>query len=154
MRIVVDDLSGPEIAGVLQRHLDHCRAASAPENVHALDLDGLRVPEITFWSAWDDDMILGCIALKELGKSHGEIKSMHTVSEARGRGVARALLEHLLADARRRGMTRLSLETGTMDEFRAARALYEAHGFEYCPPFGDYFEDPESCCMTLRLEAA
>lgn len=149
--ISTDDLTKPDIAALLEAHLEFCRAASQPENVHALDLDGLRVPQITFWRAEENGVLLGCVAMKELSPSHGEIKSMHTHAEARGKGVAQALLDELIETARSRGYTRVSLETGTMKEFEAARTLYEKNGFSNCPPFADYFEDPESVCMTRVL---
>ena len=151
MLIREDDLRGPEIQALLEAHLDHMRAISPPESVHALDLDGLRRPEITFWTVWDGGQLLGCGARKELDPGHGEIKSMHTNKAARGRGVARHLLEHILAEARRRGYRRLSLETGATEDFAAARRLYSAHGFEICGPFADYPLHPFSAFMTLEL---
>jgi putative acetyltransferase len=151
MDIKSDDLTGPQIISLLQRHLDEMRAATPPESVHALDLDGLRQPEITFWSVWDGDQLRGCGALKELDKGHGEIKSMHVHSDARGKGVAEKMLGHILKTARQRGYTRLSLETGSMKEFLPARKLYEKYGFARCPVFGDYKPDANSICMTRPL---
>ncbi|MEL6921267.1 MAG: GNAT family N-acetyltransferase [Pseudomonadota bacterium] len=151
MTLTVDDLRQPDIAALLETHLDFCRAASQPENVHALDLHALRSPDITFWRAEENGTLLGCVALKELDARHGEIKSMHTRAAARGKGIAQALLDHLITNARQRGYTRVSLETGTMAEFAAARRLYVKNGFQICPPFADYFEDPESVCMTRVL---
>jgi putative acetyltransferase len=153
LQIREDDLQGPEIAALLQRHLDHAAQHSPRESIHALDLDRLRAPGITFWSAWADGALLGCAALRELAADHGEIKSMHTAAEHRGKGVAARLVAHLLAAARTRGYRRVSLETGTMEGFAAARALYARFGFRPCPPFGDYREDPNSVCMTLELPA-
>jgi putative acetyltransferase len=95
--------------------------------------------------------LLGCGALKDLGDSTGEIKSMHTREVLRGRGLGRRMLEHILAEARRREYTALFLETGSMDAFLPARRLYERYGFTYCGPFGDYAEDPHSVFMTLAL---
>jgi putative acetyltransferase len=152
MHIEVDDLRGPEIAGLLEAHLKLMRDTSPPESVHALDLDGLRAPEVTFWTAWDGAQLLGCGALKALDPGHGEIKSMHTAAGARGRGVARAMLAHILGEARRRGYRRLSLETGSMAAFAPARTLYAGFGFHDCPPFGDYVLDPNSVFMTLELQ--
>ncbi len=146
-----DDLSGSEIAALLRDHLEHAARHSPPESIHALDLDRLRAPEITFWSAWSGDALVGCGALKELAPDHGEIKSMHTAREYRGRGVAARLLEHILGEARARSYRRVSLETGTMDGFAPARALYSRFGFRVCPPFAQYREDPNSVCMTLEL---
>jgi len=151
IQIRPDDLSGPEIAGMLQKHLDFMATQSPPESIHALDLEALKGEAISFWSASNEQGLVGCVALKTLSADHGEIKSMHTAQHARGRGVAGLLLRHVLAEAGRRGYRRLSLETGTSDGFQAAQALYRRHGFEVCPPFADYVEDPHSLCMTKLL---
>jgi putative acetyltransferase len=151
VRVEIDDLSGQEIAEFLDDHLTDMRATSPPESKHALDLEDLRHPDVTFWTARDGDRIVGCGALKALDAEHAEIKSMRTGATHRGRGVASTMLRHILAEARTRGFTRLSLETGSMDFFAPARALYAKHGFELCPPFGDYREDPNSVFMTLKL---
>ena len=152
MQIRVDDPQGPEVATLLRAHLEHSRKWSAPESSHALDLDALRSPEITFWTAWDGARLLGCGALKELNPFHGEIKSMHTAVEHRGRGVAIGLLTHIIDEARSRSYQRLSLETGSMDAFAPARALYSRFGFIDAGPFGDYILDPNSVFMTLDLK--
>ena len=148
-----DDLNGPEIAELLQTHLDDAARHSPRESVHALDLEGLRVPEITFWSVWSGGTLLGCGALKELSPVHGEIKSMHTASVHRGKGVAARLLTHILNEAKARSYQRLSLETGSMAAFAPARALYTRFGFETCAPFAGYRDDPNSVFMTLDLRA-
>jgi putative acetyltransferase len=153
MLIRIDDLTGPQIAALLRTHLENSRRWSPPESCHALDLDELRGPDITFWTAWDRTQLLGCGALKQIDSSHGEIKSMHTTQAHRGRGVAKALLTHIIAVARSRGYRRLSLETGSMDAYAPARALYAGAGFCDCPPFGDYVLDPNSSFMTLELTA-
>ncbi|MDR7235791.1 putative acetyltransferase [Neobacillus drentensis] len=124
---------------------------SPPESIHALNLDQLRKPEITFWSAWKGKELLGCGALKELGDQHGEIKSMRTSSSHLRKGVARRLLEHIIEEAKQRGYHRLSLETGSMDAFIPARTLYASFGFQYCQPFSEYIEDPNSLFMTMEL---
>ena len=116
------------------------------------DLDGLRVPSIAFWTAWDGDLLLGCGALKELDPRHGELKSMRTPDALRRRGAGRAILVHLLAVARERGYARVSLETGSQPGFEPARRLYRSAGFTECGPFGDYAPDPNSVFMTLRLD--
>ena len=149
-----DDLRGPEIAVLLQAHLDHAARHSPPESIHALDLDRLRAPEITFWSMWSGGELVGCAALKELAPDHGEIKSMHTAAAHRGKGVAARLLAHILEEAKARSYRRVSLETGTMEGFAPARALYSRFGFRVCPPFAPYREDPNSVCMTLELHAS
>ncbi|GAA4891814.1 GNAT family N-acetyltransferase [Actinomycetospora straminea] len=152
--IVVDDLSGPEVAALLAEHLEEMRAVTPVESKHALDLDGLRRPDVTFWTAWDDSndtVLLGCGALRELDPTHGEIKSMRTTTAYQGIGVGSALVRHIIAEARRRGYRRLSLETGSSEHFAPARRLYARHGFVPCPPFGDYPEDHHSAHLTLVL---
>jgi len=150
--IRLDDLSGPGIAKLLQEHLDDMHLHSPPESVHALDLESLKKPEITFWSVWSDDgQLVGCGALKELDKTHGEIKSMRTANAFRGKGAGRLMLKHIVNEARRRGYLQLSLETGSMDAFGPARRLYESHGFGYCGPFADYVLDPNSVFMTIKI---
>ncbi len=151
LRIRRDDLSGPEVQALLAEHLQGMRRISPPESVHALDLDALREPEITFWTAWSGGDLLGCGALKELSPEHGEIKSMRTASAHLRKGVARAVLDHILEEARRRGYARLSLETGATAAFAPAHRLYEGFGFTYCAPFADYGEDPHSVFMTREL---
>src|SRR5437868_451165 len=149
--IKVDDLRGAEIKALLEEHLAGMHLHSPPESVHALPIEGLRSPEITFWSVWEDGELLGCGALKELDPQHGEIKSMRTASAHVRKGVARAVVRHIIAEATRRGYRRLSLETGSMAAFEPARLLYAACGFSYCEPFANYVNDPNSVFMTLEL---
>lgn len=151
MEIKVDDLSGAKTQGLIQLHLQGMFENTPAESVHALNLDGLRKPEITFWSAWEGDELLGCGALKELDETHGEIKSMRTVAAHLRKGVSRSILEHIIGVAQSRGYKRLSLETGATEDFLPARRLYEAAGFEYCEPFADYVLDPYSAYMTKAL---
>lgn len=151
MKIKVDDLSGAEVAELLEQHISDMRATSPPESKHALDLDGLRQPEITFWAVWDGEALAGCGALLELDPSHGEIKSMRTSPVYRNRGVASMLLRHIVDEAKSRNYRRLSLETGSMPFFEPARRLYLKFGFVYCEPFADYTEDPNSVFMTKEL---
>jgi len=151
MQVRLDDLSGPEVRALLEEHLSNMARLSPPESVHALDIDALRKPEITFWTVWSDDQLLGCGALKQLDPGHGEVKSMRTSSAHRRKGVARTMLAHIVAEARERSYVRLSLETGSMQAFGPARRLYEDFGFTYCPPFADYIDDPNSVFMTRAL---
>jgi putative acetyltransferase len=151
MDIKIDDLSGSEIHELLQEHLRNMRLHSPPESIHALDIEALRKPEITFWTVWEDGELLGCGALKELDAQHAEIKSMRTSAGQLRRGVAKHLLNHILEEARRRGYGRLSLETGSAEAFEPARQLYANFGFTYCEPFADYVEDPHSVFMTREL---
>jgi putative acetyltransferase len=153
MNIKIDDLRGPEIQALLQEHLDSMKLYSPPESIHALDLEALRKPEITFWTVWDDAELLGCGALKELDPQHGEIKSMRTSDRHGRRGVATTVLTHIIDEARRRGYQRLSLETGSHEAFAPARRLYAAFGFTTCEPFADYRLDPYSVFMTIELRS-
>jgi putative acetyltransferase len=151
LEIREDDLTGKQIALLLQEHLENMYEITPPESVHALDLESLKTPDITFWTAWEDDELLGCGALKELDSSSGEIKSMRTVKTHRRKGVASKILEHIIKQAKRRGYNRLNLETGSFPEFAPARALYTRYGFEYREAFGDYIDDPNSVFMTKKL---
>jgi putative acetyltransferase len=151
VKIDIDDLSRPAIHALLNEHLQSMYALSPPESVHALDLDKLRQPDITFWSAWEGALLLGCGALKELDAGHGEVKSMRTPAAQRRQGAGRALLAHIIDVAQSRGYQRLSLETGAMEAFKPAQKLYESFGFVYCGPFGDYRDDPHSVFMTKHF---
>lgn len=151
MRIEVDDLSRPEVQALLAEHLRNMHELSPAESVHALNMEGLKAPDVSFWTVWSDRTLVGCGALKELTRSHGEIKSMRTPANLRRQGAGRLLLAHIIAEARRRGYGLLSLETGTMDAFQPAHRLYESHGFRFCGPFGAYVEDPNSVFMSLEL---
>ncbi len=151
VEIRVDDLRGPEIAALLEEHLDAMRAISPPCSVHALDLERLRRPEITFWTAWDGDALLGCGALKMLDDRSAELKSMRTATPHLRRGVAQAILRHILDEAKRRSVQRVYLETGSTPPFEPAHRLYERAGFERCGPFADYVDDPFSTFMTKAL---
>ena len=151
MRIAVDDLSGPEIAEFLAGHVQEMRSVSPPESKHALDLDALRAPEITFWSVWDAGLIVGCGALKRLDAAHAELKSMRTAPAVKRSGIASLLLTHIIAEAAAMGFARMSLETGSAAFFEPARKLYEKFGFQYCEPFADYIADPFSVFMEKLL---
>ncbi|MGG4403334.1 GNAT family N-acetyltransferase [Paenibacillus amylolyticus] len=151
MEIKVDDLSGVQVKALIAEHLQGMAADSPPESIHALNLDGLKKPEITFWCAWEGDDLLGCGAIKELDLEHAELKSMRTASAHMRKGVARKILAHIMEVATDRGYKRISLETGSMDSFIPARKLYEDFGFEYCEPFADYVLDPNSTFMTKTI---
>jgi putative acetyltransferase len=151
MRVELDDLRRSEVRALLSEHLANMYELSPPQSVHALDIDGLRRPDVTFWTVWEGPVLLGCGALKELDPEHGEVKSMRTPAHLRRRGAGRAILTHILREARARGYKRLSLETGSMDAFIPAQKLYESFGFVYCGPFGDYQPDPSSVFMSLAL---
>jgi putative acetyltransferase len=148
-----DDLAGEAIAELLQTHIDSALNNSPQDAAQALHLDRLRQSDITLWSAWHGSDLAGCAAIRELSKTHGEIKSMRTASQFLRRGVAASLLDHLLRIASDRGYQRLSLETGNTEAFAVARALYARFGFAPCPPFGDYVDDGFSVCMTRVMQA-
>ncbi len=150
--IAVDDPRRDDVRGLLEAHLAFSRAVTPPGHVHALALEGLLDPAVTFFSARRDGVLVGIGALKRLDASHAEVKSMHTVEAARGQGVGRAMAEHLLVVAGARNYQRVSLETGTMDAFAPARSLYRKMGFVPCEPFGEYTVNPYSTCMTMILD--
>ncbi|MDN3954485.1 GNAT family N-acetyltransferase [Sporolactobacillus laevolacticus] len=151
MKIKRDNLTGAQVIELIREHLQGMEKNSPKESIHALDLDALRKPEITFWSAWDGEELLGCGALKELNDQHGEVKSMRTSSAHLRKGVARQILQHIIEVATQRGYQRLSLETGSMEAFEPARKLYASLGFHFCQPFSDYKEDLNSVFMTKEI---
>lgn len=153
MHIERDDLSRPAVHALLEEHLQSMRRQSPACSVHALDLDRLRRPEISFWTAWEGGLLLGCGALKAIGGDEGEIKSMRTPEALRRRGAGKALLVHIIGVARARAYVRLNLETGSQASFVPARQLYAQAGFMPCGPFAEYGPDPNSAFMTLRLES-
>jgi putative acetyltransferase len=150
--ITPDDPRADDVRELLERHLAFAHANTPPEDVHALDVDGLLDPAVTFFSFRRDGELLGVGALKQLDRHHAELKSMHTAQAARGRGVGRAMLGHLIGVARERGCRRVSLETGSMDAFAPARSLYAGAGFTPCAPFGEYSPSRSSTFMTLSLD--
>lgn len=151
MEIRLDNLRGPEIIRLLDEHLHSMTLHSPPESVHALDLEALRQPDVSFWSVWEDSELLGCGAIKELDARHGEIKSMRTAAGHLRKGVAATLMQHILRVARQRSYQRLSLETGSAAAFAPARSMYARFGFVPCEPFADYVPDPHSVFMTRTL---
>lgn len=151
MEIKLDDLSGAEIRELLRAHRAELSAISDPCSMHALDIEALRRPEITFWSVWEKGVLVGCGALKELDGEHAEVKSMRTVAAHLRKGVASAVLRHMIEEARRRKYRRLSLETGAGKAFEPAHLLYAKFGFTLCGPFGDYVDDPNSVFMRKEL---
>jgi putative acetyltransferase len=149
--IHADDPRAEDVRAMLQRHLAFAHRNSPADHVHALDGDALLEPAVTFFSARLDGAVVGVGALRHLDEWHGELKSMHTLESARGRGVGRAMIDHLLALARDRGYRRVSLETGTGPAFVPAQSLYTKLGFRPCPPFGEYTVNAYSVCMTKYL---
>ena len=150
-RIVEDDLTGAPVIALLEYHLGEMRRLSPPANVHALPVERLRQPDVTFYSAWDGETLAAVGALRELSPERAEIKSMRASAEMRGKGAGEAILLHLIAEARRRGYTWLGLETAWPEPWAAARALYRKHGFTQCEDFGDYVGGEFSVCMSRAL---
>lgn len=140
-----------DLALLFARHTAHCHADTPPESIHMIDRSGLDCPEVAFFVLRDAGVPMAMGALKEIEPGHGEVKSMHVLDEARGRGFARRLVDHLIAAAQGMGLTRLSLETGAQASFAPARALYTAAGFFECPPFKGYKPDPMSVFMTRDI---
>lgn len=151
MHIETDDLARPEVLALLREHLAHMHEMSPPESVHALDVSKLRSPDITFWTVWEDDTLLGCGAFRELDATQGEVKSMRTPNVLRRKGAGRAVLAHIIDVAKQRGYTRLNLETGSAEGFKPALRLYEGMGFVRSGPFGEYRDDGFKVFMTLPL---
>jgi len=151
MRIEIDDLTRHEVLALLNEHLSNMYELSPPESVHALDVSKLQEPDVTFWTVWEEDELLGCGALKELSPRHGEVKSMRTPAARRRTGAGRAVLAHIIGVAKERRYQRLSLETGSSAAFLPAQRLYGSFGFTYCGPFGSYTEDRNSVFMSLHL---
>lgn len=145
------NLDASDFQALIDAHAELMLTLSPPGSCHFLHIEGLRDPTLSVWEVRDEDTLVGCGGLKELSKTHGEIKSMHTLAAKRGAGLGRMMLEHVVTEARKRGYERLSLETGSMDGFKPSRTLYLGSGFEVCPPFGDYIEDPNSVFMTRSL---
>ena len=145
------DLKDQRIIALLRYHFDKCHEVTPKCSAHVFSVEQLAAAEIDFWAAWDGETLLGVGAMKPLDDTHGEVKSMHTAETARRRGVGSAILTHIIAASRARGLTRLSLETGSFAFFAPAVALYKAHGFTECPPFGDYRLDPNSLFLTREI---
>ena len=151
MEIKIDDLTDIRTIELIRTHLAGMAENSPAESIHALNVAELKRDHITFYSAWEDNDILGCGALKELTTKHGEVKSMRTAEKHLRKGIASAILQHIINEAKIRGYTKLSLETGSMEAFQPAHRLYESFGFTYCEPFDNYIDDPNSVFMTMHF---
>lgn len=151
MRIELDNLSRTAVQALIRTHLEHAADHTPKANIKALDLAGLKSPDVTLWTAWDEDTLLGCGALRQLDAKQGEIKSMHTYESHRGKGIGRQMVSHIIDVARERKYSRLSLETARFDAYAPARQLYHQFGFQECEPFGAYSADPCSIFMALEL---
>jgi putative acetyltransferase len=154
LRIIAGDLTDPRVAALLLHHLVTARAETGEGSAHALDLSGLKAPDITLWTGWNGESLVAVGALRTLEAEHGEVKSMHVAASARRQGFGGQMLDHIVATAKARGMRRISLETGSWPYFAPSRAMYRRHGFIECQPFGDYKPDPNSVFMTRQLAEA
>jgi putative acetyltransferase len=151
LRIIPGDFDDERVLALLRYHFAKCHEVTPPGSAHVFDVLRLNSPEIDFWAAWDEDTLMGVGAVKRLDDHHGEVKSMHTSEAARRKGVGGAILRHMIETSRAKGLKRLSLETGSFGYFQPAVALYKAHGFIECPPFGDYKLDPNSVFLTREI---
>jgi putative acetyltransferase len=151
LRIVEGGLDNDQVLAMLRFHFDTNMAVTPPGSAHVFDVSRLKQPDVFFWSAWNEETLMGTGALKLLTATHGEIKSMHTLQTARRSGVGTALLQYIVEQAKSKKLKRLSLETGSFAFFAPARALYTRHGFEECAPFGDYKLDTNSTFMTRKI---
>ena len=151
LKIIEDGLDNQQVLAMLRFHFDTNMAVTPPGSAHVFDVSRLKQSDVFFWTAWNDETLMGTGALKLMDANHGEIKSMHTLQTARRSGVGAAMLRHIMEQAKAKGLKRLSLETGSFEFFAPARALYARHGFYECPPFGDYKRDPHSTFMTREI---
>jgi putative acetyltransferase len=151
MIIKIDDLHGPDIAKLLQEHVDHMYAVSPAASVHALDIEALRHPDITFWSAWEDNLLCGCGAIKKINAKYAELKSTRTAKAFLRQGVALQILNTVIIEAASRGYQKLYLETGSQPAFIPARTMYLNRGFKLCEPFEGYSYDENSVFMSVDL---
>jgi putative acetyltransferase len=151
LRIVDGGLDDPQVVAMLRFHFDTNIAVTPPGSAHVFDLSRLKASDVSFWSAWNGETLLGTGALKRMDAANGEIKSMHTLKTARRSGAGQAMLLHIMSAARTMDLKTLWLETGSFDYFAPARALYAKHGFVECEPFGDYKPDPNSTFMVRAI---
>jgi putative acetyltransferase len=153
-RITEDHLQGAAVIELLAFHLAEMHELSPPCKVHAMPVERLRQPDVTFYSAWDGERLAAVGALREIDANRGELKSMRATPAYRGKGAGESILRHLVAEAERRGYTWLGLETGRPDAYLPAQSLYRKHGFTECEDFGDYVGDEFSMCMSRTLDPA
>lgn len=152
MKSIPGNFDNPEVNALLLKHFKELRSVSPEGSAHVLDIPGLKVDSIKFWSLWEEENLIGCGALKFLDKSHGEFKSIRVVDEYRKKGYGFKIINHLISEAKKLDITKLSLETGAGDFFLPARKLFKKIGFVECPPFAHYKEDPNSYYMKLELK--
>ena len=151
MKSIENNFDNPRVNTLLSYHFNQLRSNSPEGSAHVLNIEGLKVPSIKFWSIWDDDKLIGCGALKFLEKNHGEFKSIRIADEFRKMGYGAKLLDHLILEAKKNKVSKISLETGAGKFFEPARKLFEKAGFLKCEPFAHYKVDPNSCYYSKDI---
>ena len=152
MKSIENNFAHPEVNELLKKHFIELRSVSPEGSTHVLDIPGLKIPSIKFWSLWENEQIIGCGALKFLDENHGEFKSIRVIDDFRKKGYGFKIINHLIEEAKKLNVKKLSLETGSGDFFLPARKLFQKVGFEKCSPFAHYKEDTNSCYMSLDLK--
>ena len=151
MKSLENNFDHPEVNDLLIKHFIELRSVSPEGSAHVLDIPGLKVSSIKFWSLWDENQLIGCGALKFLDETHGEFKSIRVADKFRGKGTGEKIISHLIDEAKKIGIKKLSVETGTGEFFSSARKLFQKFGFKKCEPFAHYKEDPNSCYFNLEI---
>ena len=151
MKSLENNFDHPEVNSLLTKHFIELRSVSPEGSAHVLDIPGLKISSIKFWSLWDNDQLLGCGALKFLSNTHGEFKSIRVADKHRKKGMGEKIISHLITEAKKIGIKKLSIETGAGEFFLPARKLFKKFGFKTCKPFAHYKEDPNSCYFDLEI---
>ena len=151
MKSIENNFNNPRVNTLLRHHFVQLKSNSPEGSTHVLDIEGLKVPSIKFWSIWDEDNLIGCGALKFLEKTHGEFKSIRIADEFRNMGYGIKLLNHLIMEAKKNGVYKISLETGAGNFFKPARKLFKNAGFKKCEPFAHYKIDSNSCYYSKNI---
>ena len=151
MKSIEGNFDNPEVNDLLNKHFVELRSVSPAGSTHVLDIAGLRVQSIKFWSLWENNELIGCGALKFLEENHGEFKSIRVADAFKKKGIGERIINHLIEEAKKLKISKLSIETGAGDFFLPARNLFSKFGFKTCPPFAHYKDDPNSCYYTLNL---
>ena len=151
MKSIEGNFSNSKVDELLKKHFIELRSVSPADSCHVLDIDGLKVSSIKFWSLWDNDKLIGCGALKFLEEGHGELKSIRVAESFRNKGYGIKVIQHLILEAQKLNIKKISLETGAGNFFLPARKLFEKCGFKNCEPFDNYKENPDSCLSLIHI---
>ena len=152
MKSIEGNFDNEEVDELLNKHFIELKSVSPEGSTHVLDIPGLKVPSIKFWSLWENEQIIGCGALKFLDENHGEFKSIRIADSFRKNGLGVKIIDHLINEAKKLNIKKISIETGSGDFFLSARKLFQKCGFKSCKPFAHYKEDPNSCYFTLDIK--